>query len=518
MLVLGENGVGYVATSNLQACTDHSTMAKDSEDSRDFEAKDSGEEVCVPKPSPCPKEDKKVCGLRQDLGEGVLCPSPLTESLVDLPTITHQGPRLAMSWWELHAPASICMLIKQGVQPRWHKAPNLPLRPTVRNAEQIAQCQKLLKDYQTIGAVKQVSLEGTKFLVPWFVLAKQEGEKEKLRLICDCREINQHLETKPFRLENWRDIFPFLRKGMWAAKVDLKDAYFHLALGDELKPYVRLQVGEEIWEFQAACFGLSPLPQVWMSVMKVFLKRWRSQGMLIFIYLDDILLLGGSKTQVARHLATILKDLKEGGMKTNLKKSVLEPVQQIDHLGFQVDLVNGILRVPPHKLKTIRKELGKLLIHKTLSCRKMAAILGQVRSFLMAMPFLRAFTDTMVQFVSVSKTLGWDHHALIPEILQNQVREIKTLTTKWAGRPFLEGKCDRHLHSDSSTHAWGGVDLKTGVFVQEFWRERSTLHINVKELEAAIATIKSLARPKEKVILSVDNTVAFSYLKKKGGG
>ena len=39
----------------------------------------------------------------------------------------------------------------------------------------------------------------------------------------------------------------------------------------------------------------------------------------------------------------------------------------------------------------------------------------------------------------------------------------------------------------------------------------------MKELEAAIATVQSLAKPKERVLLSVDNSVAFAYLTKGGG-
>ena len=72
------------------------------------------------------------------------------------------------------------------------------------------------------------------------------------------------------------------------------------------------------------------------------------------------------------------------------------------------------------------------------------------------------------------------------------------------------GETQRELHSDSSTLAWAGLDLKTGKFVQEFWREKASLHINVKELEAAIATVKSLAKPRERVLLSVDKSVTFS--------
>ena len=204
-------------------------------------------------------------------------------------------------------------------------------------------------------------------------------------------------------------------------------------------------------------------------------------------------------------------------MKVNLKKSVLVPTQDIHHLGFQVDFKKARLNVPVQKIKNIRKELGKILTNSEMSCRKMAAILGQVRSFLMAMPFLRAFTDAMVHFVSSSRWRGWDQKQEVPEFLRQQVRDVNVLTKNWVGRPFLNNNKRRELHSDSSTLAWGGLDIGTGQFVQEFWREKSALHINVKELEAAIATVKSLAKKGETVVLSVDNSVAFSYLRKSGG-
>ena len=127
------------------------------------------------------------------------------------------------------------------------------------------------------GAIKEVSLEDSKFLVPWSIVRNPEGEGEKCRLIADCRQINRCMETKHFRLEHWQKIFPALRKGMYACKVDLKHAYFHLGLAPELRPYVRINVGDRIFEFQAACFGLNQLPQLGMSVMKVFQKMWRQR-------------------------------------------------------------------------------------------------------------------------------------------------------------------------------------------------------------------------------------------------
>ena len=87
----------------------------------------------------------------------------------------------------------------------------------------------------------------------------------------------------------------------------------------------------------------------------------------------------------------------------------------------------------------------------------------------------------------------------------------------WEGAPFPQDRAERTLHSDASGIGWGGLDVTAGGQLQEFCREHGALHINVKELHAAIETIRSFARPNERVHLSVDNTVAYAYIKKSGG-
>ena len=425
----------------------------------------------------------------------------------------HGRLRNHIKWWEKHSSKEVLTLIKYGVTAAAPLPPRLTCKPCIRSREETAMALEALTDYISVGAVKEIPPSHARHLIPWFVIKKGE----KLRLITDCREINRYLEPKPFKLENWQEMFPYLKKGMWAAKIDLKHAYFHLGIADTLKKYICIQVEEKVFQFQGACFGMSTLPQQWQSVMKVFLKKWRSQGFQCWIYLDDILLVANSPQVVSTQLGKMVEDLKTSGMVINEKKSQLTPTQEVNHLGFTVDFKQGSLQVPQEKLKAVRKELGKLLTHSEMSCRKMSAILGATRSFLMAMPFLRAFTDQLVQFVKQQEILGWDHKVSIPPILKQQVKEMNSLMEQWKGRKF-QGKAPvRFLHSDSSQKAWAGVDVTTGALVQEFWRERQILHINVKELEAAINTVRSLAKPKEHVCLKVDNSVTFYYLKKQGG-
>ncbi len=57
-----------------------------------------------------------------------------------------------------------------------------------------------------------------------------------------------------------------------------------------------------------------------------------TQGIICFIYLDDILLLVASKNLVQKYLLILIQDILEAGFKVNQKKCVLEPTQVKNHL------------------------------------------------------------------------------------------------------------------------------------------------------------------------------------------
>ena len=130
-------------------------------------------------------------------------------------------------------------------------------------------------------------------------------------------------------MEHWGQIFPFLKQHMWTCKIDLKDAYFHLGLDPCLQSLINLKIGQNIYKFLAAPFGLNILPYLWTQVMKVLQKLWRKRGILCFIYLDDILIVNLSKKALKTQLQYVLDTLDKAGLGVNLKKSTLEPTQLI---------------------------------------------------------------------------------------------------------------------------------------------------------------------------------------------
>ena len=116
-----------------------------------------------------------------------------------------------------------------------------------------------------------------------------------------------------------------------------------------------MQVLDQVWEFQAGCFGLNVMPQLFIQVMKTFEKKWRSKAIICFIYLDDILLLSPTKEQASRFLSVMVTDLVESGFKINVKKSTLVPTQVVTHLGFVLNLKEGKLDLSPQRVKTVKK-------------------------------------------------------------------------------------------------------------------------------------------------------------------
>ena len=138
----------------------------------------------------------------------------------------------------------------------------------------------------------------------------------------------------------------------------------------------------------------------------------------------------------------------------NLKKCKLQPSQLVEHLGFQLNYQHGKLKMPTQKVKCLKKELGKFVTTTSMSKRQVAAILGQIRSNLVAMPFLRAFTGLLVQFLAEISAQSWDSKHIIPCSMKGQFKDIKSLLDNWSGRNFPQNPTC-FLNSDSSSHGWG---------------------------------------------------------------
>ena len=277
-----------------------------------------------------------------------LNPGPLApnDSPMEVPLYAKLRRRLA--WWRLHATPEVVEIITHGLPALWIAPPPRPNFPYHRHTpEELPDALTVMSEYLQVQAVHRFHAPNGIHYVPWFMVYKP-----KPRFISSCVDINARLRPPPyFRLPNRKKIFPYLVQGHFALKVDLKHAYFHLALCPELQKYFNFQIGHEVFQCDSACFGLHYIPYYWTQLMKTFSRKWRALGIVCFIYLDDIIILGPTRKYLLKIRPLVLRDLEAAGVTINFPKSILDPTQEFEALGFEVNLRCGTLNVPQHKKK-----------------------------------------------------------------------------------------------------------------------------------------------------------------------
>ena len=105
------------------------------------------------------------------------------------------------------------------------------------------------------------------------------------------------------------------------------------------------------------------LQGIFAFTVLVFVKHWRSKGILIVGFVDNIF--GGSHSyrDTKRVSDMVKEDLFRSGFVVNELKSFWEPRQKGEHLGFIVDLNEGIFSVTPkrvHKSKNLLKAVTEM--------------------------------------------------------------------------------------------------------------------------------------------------------------
>ena len=183
--------------------------------------------------------------------------------------------------------------------------------------------------------------------------------------------------------------------------------------------------------------------------MKVFQNLGRQRGILCFIYLDDILVLGTTPHQVSHSIAYILQTLEDAGMVINYPKSILEPCQEVVHLGFLLHLKGGTqspLRKNDHLQKGVMKtpHSQRNVLQKDGSYSGAGKILSDSNALFQGLQ--RRYAPVCIS--SQKHWVGPDANDTPPTL--DKRFESKRFNAPMGGRTF-QGMCPvRFLHSDSS--------------------------------------------------------------------
>ena len=147
------------------------------------------------------------------------------------------------------------------------------------------------------------------------------------------------------------------------ASVHLKDAYYSIPVHPEHRKYLMFE-----WEgqyYQSTCLpnGLSSAPRVFTKILKAVDSHLRSIGHMCMGHIDDSLLVAYSLGSCRENIYGTVNLSNLLGFTIHPVKSVLEPTQTIQFLGFVIDSVAMTVKLPPSKAAKVKSACQNLVLN-----------------------------------------------------------------------------------------------------------------------------------------------------------
>lgn len=343
-----------------------------------------------------------------------------------------------------------------------------------------------------------------------------------IRPVFDLRHLNSFLVTPHFKMEDLRTAIAFLETGDYLTKVDIRDAYTHVSMHPNTRPFLVFPWSTGWYRFITLPFGLSTAPMIFTKLMRPILAYLRARGARVIMYIDDALIMGRSMDECMRHTRMFLDLVHRLGFLVNWDKSILVPTQRIEFLGQVLDSRTMMVLLPQNKLQSTRFLVDQALRDgPTLPIRRVASLLGTLNATSAAVSVARLRTRSIlldkIQALHAARE-NWSATMTLSSPSMMELEWWRDSLAAWNGRAILLAAPTIALYTDASDTGWGAV-LDRQRAAGHWSREQASLHINERELiaiELGLRSFLSLLRD-QVVFLRVDNTVAVAYINHQGG-
>ena len=318
-------------------------------------------------------------------------------------------------------------------------------------------------------------------------------------------------------MQGLKDVRDILVPGMYGAVVDISDAYYHISIHKKARKYCRFIVDGEVYEYLGLPMGLTCSPRIFTRVSKAAADWLRKRGVLLIIYIDDILVLGRTKESCLRNVKMVLALLKRLGFVINEAKCNFTPSTSFTYLGCVWDTQCWRVKLKPKREESIRFSAKNLLQKRTVSVRTVARFVGKIQSAVGILPLARARSRAlMYQFAAVCKDRkSYDKFMTVSD---RAVQELQVWSVLPSGSSMMistEGLLVVTVDTDASPEGYGWY-WNNQIFsdiIPDQWRG---FHINILELWTLRKFLDTEGSKLEDVVLCwrVDNNTALAAVKK----
>jgi hypothetical protein len=355
------------------------------------------------------------------------------------------------------------------------------------------------------------------FYSSMFVIPKKDGG---IRPIFNLKRLNQYLHAPHFKMDTLREVSLMIHRNDYLVSIDLSDAFLHIGLHSESRRFLRLKWNGQVYQYRTIAFGLASSPFVFTKVCRPILEHLRSQGIRISAYLDDWLLVAGSKELALQQSQRVVSLLQQLGWIVNLKKSVLTPTQQLEHLGFVLDTRKMTAALPLKKLRDIRRSIKQVLDKPDRQRpRVIHSLTMRIQAATFAVFPARLYTRHLLYYKNqtVKTNTDWDTPRALDAASLQELSWWYHNLQKWNGRSILPTTPTQTIFVDASNTGWGCSWNQHRA--QGYWTPvEAEQSINWRELKAAFLALQTFSLPEHStVLIQTDNTTSMSYINKQGG-
>ena len=201
----------------------------------------------------------------------------------------------------------------------------------------------------------------------------------KLRIIVDftASGCNEHLPALPLFLPTVQDCLDMVRRpGTYAAKLDLRGAFFHTAYHPTVRPWCTISDPtpateleydpddssgdpKRFWSYRTSNFGGKANPALFCNQIEHTIRWLRdSWGLDCLMFVDDLIVLNSSKAKVMAGIRAARACFQFLGYVEEPSKYEA-PSQVFEWLGLEVDARSGemVVRLPPLKRERLMGEI-----------------------------------------------------------------------------------------------------------------------------------------------------------------
>jgi len=260
------------------------------------------------------------------------------------------------------------------------------------------------------------------------LVPKKNGQ---IRMVIDYRPINEALADFDWPLPRIQDIRHKIPTGSVYARYDLRNAFFHLHVPEEIRALTAFNTPFGKFQYTKMPFGLKTAPSYFQKYMDWLLLPFDN----VVGYIDDILVFERNYKLLKQTTRKLRQRLAEEGVSVNMDKSI-EYAKELDFVG---------IRFGPTGLKptTLILDLDKFDIPITKTDRQ--SFLG----------FANYFRDFIPNFSTLAKPLYEDRQTKLH--YKQAFQTILTCCGNWIRLSFYDDTKPAILYTDASNYGTGAV-------------------------------------------------------------